>query len=236
MTPGWSVFPGGEASGHGKSWDGAPGLRSISGGPGPSAAQRPPPWVHLLTFVPLTGSLLSRRSFRPLPGPGPPGRELDRQRALHLRLPVPEPALSCCRSLPARGAPEGVPRCLLLPLPPAPSLQGPRPAGLSPVLGPPSPPHPADCGAEQVFEVTLLPLILLTSVVFGAAPKPGVPPGAAWPSPACRDAHHCDRSRSWLSLTTRLGPRSPQYCTPLSHRVPQAPRGGGRDGPCVTRP
>ncbi|XP_044919627.1 transmembrane protein 201 isoform X1 [Mustela putorius furo] len=35
------------------------------------------------------------RSLRALPGPGPPGCELGRQRALHLGLPVPGPALSC---------------------------------------------------------------------------------------------------------------------------------------------
>ncbi|XP_054190868.1 transmembrane protein 201 isoform X1 [Homo sapiens] len=79
----------------------------------------------------LGGGRHLERSFRPFPGPGPPGRELGRQRPVHLGVSVPEPALTH-RWSPSEGS-NPVPAASPLPasgpslegLPPLPSSPGP---------------------------------------------------------------------------------------------------------------
>lgn len=144
-SPQVGVSPGGEASRSQGRAGAGPSVSLLAGAGAPPTGSSSHPSAFDRSLP------LSRRSFWPLSGPGPPGRELGCQRPLHLSLPVPEPALT--RGPPPPGAPvhaaattagRGVPpRDSASPSSPGPSTHRTESCPQDALS-----PHLTDCGAE----------------------------------------------------------------------------------------
>lgn len=225
----------------------SPGAPPLGAGPQPRSAS--PGGGTSAPHCSRVSRFLSGRSFSPLADPGPPGRELDCQRPLHLGLPVPEPALTRGPQPPStQRILEGAPRCM--PLPPLPAsalLEGLPPPPFSP--GPWTSPEGAlfpeafsppnrlwgwawSWGSQPSPPTSLADI----SCVFGADTlilKPGVPEGLH--DPGVPPHHPALPGGNATTAVTGSGAvaLSPQpramitslYCTPLSRGPPQAPWG-----------
>ena len=266
VTPRSPVFSDGEASGCPERTGAGPQPRSTPPGGGVSAqASLPGGGVSAQERLPGGGAsapqssqvsrFLSGRSFRPLPDPGPPGRELDCQRPLHLGLPVPEPALTRGPQPPGtQRVSEGAPRCM--PLPPLPAsalLEGLPPPPFSPgpltspegVLFPEafSPPNRLRGWAWSWGSQPSPPTSLADiSCVFGADTlilKPGVPKGLR--DPGVPPHHPALPGRNATTTVTGSGagpdpaPAGCDYIFVLYSSVPWAASGSlGEEGGVVS--
>lgn len=185
-----------------------------AGPPGPTTASLAAWGAFACTETPTLGSSsdlhafdwvspFSQRSFRPLPGPGPPGCELGCQRPLHLSLPVPEPALTQGPPTPLgsqRTCPGACCRCHC-------HLRASSPC-------PGHLPPPPDCGAGLGCEAALpLPPLDSHQLCLVLPQSQGSPRGLHSPGPpthtvppCLRGCHHpCNCSRSRLPLTPHHG-------------------------------